>query len=96
MAHARAANSHERVGYIVADLANDDGPLRSERFQVATSTMALHWPGPDPLVCWPASLPRFIEPGGVFLAGSMVPGRVKKGSTPSKKSRAWTWRASHG
>ena len=40
VAHARAENAHERGSYAVADLANG-GPLLSERFQVATSTMAV-------------------------------------------------------
>ena len=66
VAHARAENAHERVSYAVADLANG-GPLLSERFQVATSTMALHWPGPD--AAFLAGVLSLLEPGGVFLAG---------------------------
>ena len=77
VAHARAANAHERVSYAVADLANDDGPLRSERFQVATSTMALHWPGPDPSFL--SGVRRLIEPGGVFLAGLHGAGSCQEG-----------------
>ena len=91
VAHARAANAHERVSYTVADLAND-GP-RGERFQVATSTMALHWPGPDPSVSG-----RCFEPASsraaYFSRACMVLGRARRASTRSKKSRAWTWRAS--
>ena len=73
--HAERANAHERVQYAVADLTNDD-PLR-DHFQVATSTMALHWPGPDPEFL--AGVSRFIEPGGVFLAGLHGAGSCQEG-----------------
>lgn len=76
VAHARAENEHERVSYAVADLANG-GPLLSERFQVATSTMALHWPGPD--AAFLAGVRRLIEPGGVFLAGLHGEGSCQEG-----------------
>ena len=49
----------------------------SKRFQVATSTMALHWPGPDPAFL--AGVSRFIEPGGVFLAGLHGEGSCQEG-----------------
>ena len=76
VAHARAANAHERVSYTVADLAND-APCSGERFQVATSTMALHWPGPDPAFL--AGVLSLIEPGGVFLAGLHGKGSCQEG-----------------
>ena len=75
VAHAQMSNAHERVSYIVADLTNND-PLR-DHFQVATSTMALHWPGPDPEFL--AGVSRFIEPGGVFLAGLHGEGSCQEG-----------------
>jgi SAM-dependent methyltransferase len=77
VAHARAENAHERVSYTVADLANDHGPLLSERFQVATSTMALHWPGPDPSFL--SGVRCLLEPGGVFLAGLHGAGSCQEG-----------------
>ena len=73
--HAERVNAHERVSYAVMDLANDVG-LRPG-FQVATSTMALHWPGPDPAFL--AGVSRFIEPGGVFLAGLHGAGSCQEG-----------------
>jgi len=76
VAHARAANAHERVSYTVADLASST-QWHGERFQVATSTMALHWPGPDPAFL--AGVSRFIEPGGVFLAGLHGAGSCQEG-----------------
>ena len=72
--HAERANAHERVQYAVVDLADD--PLR-DHFQVATSTMALHWPGPDPAFL--AGVLSLIEPGGVFLAGLHGAGSCQEG-----------------
>ena len=76
VAHARAANAHERVSYTVADLASST-QWHGERFQVATSTMALHWPGPDPAFL--AGVLSLIEPGGVFLAGLHGAGSCQEG-----------------
>jgi SAM-dependent methyltransferase len=73
--HAERVNAHERVSYAVANLANDVG-LRPS-FQVATSTMALHWPGPDPAFF--AGVSRFLAPGGVFLAGLHGEGSCQEG-----------------
>ena len=76
--HAERANAHERVSYAVADLANG-GPLR-DHFQVATSTMALHWPGPDPSFL--SGVRRLLEPsphGAVFLAGLHGAGSCQEG-----------------
>ena len=76
--HAERANAHERVQYAVADLTNDD-PLR-DHFQVATSTMALHWPGPDPAFL--AGILSLLEPaphGAVFLAGLHGQGSCQEG-----------------
>ena len=76
--HAERANAHERVQYAVADLTNDD-PLR-DHFQVATSTMALHWPGPDPAFL--AGILSLLEPaphGAVFLAGLHGAGSCQEG-----------------
>ena len=73
--HAERANAHERVSYAVHDLANDVG-LRPS-FQVATSTMALHWPGPDPAFL--AGVSRFLAPGGVFSAGLHGEGSCQEG-----------------
>ena len=73
--HAERVNAHERVSYAVMDLANDVG-LRPS-FQVATSTMALHWPGPDPAFL--AGVSRFLAPGGVFLAGLHGEGSCQEG-----------------
>jgi len=72
--HAERANAHERVSYTVADLASS---TLCRGFQVATSTMALHWPGPDPAFL--AGVSRFIEPGGVFLAGLHGAGSCQEG-----------------
>ena len=99
VAHARAANAHERVSYIVADLASSadrslaetaevdvldvwarDPPMpqwHGESFQVATSTMALHWPGPDPSFL--SGVRRLLDPGGVFLAGLHGAGSCQEG-----------------
>ncbi|CAH0369764.1 unnamed protein product [Pelagomonas calceolata] len=74
--HAERANAHERVSYAVIDFANQV-PFRGESFQVATSTMALHWPGPD--AAFLAGVSRFIEPGGVFLAGLHGQGSCQEG-----------------
>ena len=77
--HAERANAHERVSYTVADLAND-APCSGERFQVATSTMALHWPGPD--AAFLAGVRRLLEPsphGAVFLAGLHGQGSCQEG-----------------
>ena len=74
--HAERANAHERVSYALIDFANQV-PFRGESFQVATSTMALHWPGPDPAFL--AGVSRFIEPGGVFLAGLHGAGSCQEG-----------------
>jgi len=74
--HAERANAHERVSYALIDFANQV-PFRGESFQVATSTMALHWPGPDPEFL--AGVSRFIEPGGVFLAGLHGAGSCQEG-----------------
>jgi SAM-dependent methyltransferase len=52
----------------------DEGSLR---FQVATSTMALHWPGPDPSFL--SGVRHLIEPGGVFLAGLHGAGSCQEG-----------------
>ena len=76
VAHAQMSNAHERVSYTVADLASST-QWHGERFQVATSTMALHWPGPDPAFL--AGVSRFIEPGGVFLAGLHGEGSCQEG-----------------
>ena len=76
--HAERVNAHERVSYAVMDLANDVG-LRPG-FQVATSTMALHWPGPDPAFL--AGVRRLLEPsphGAVFLAGYHGAGSCQEG-----------------
>ena len=59
----------------MADLTNDD-PLR-DHFQVATSTMALHWPGPDPSFL--SGVRRLLDPGGVFLAGLHGEGSCQEG-----------------
>ena len=54
VAHAERANAHERVSYAVANLATAMRlGVASLCFQVATSTMALHWPGPDPFLSGP-------------------------------------------
>ena len=74
--HAERANAHERVSYALIDFANQV-PFRGESFQVATSTMALHWPGPD--AAFLAGVSRFIEPGGVFLAGLHGAGSCQEG-----------------
>ena len=74
--HAERANAHERVNYAVIDFANQV-PFRGESFQVATSTMALHWPGPDPAFL--AGVSRFLAPGGVFLAGLHGAGSCQEG-----------------
>ena len=74
--HASIANAHERVSYALIDFANHV-PFHGESFQVATSTMALHWPGPDPAFL--AGVSRFIEPGGVFLAGLHGAGSCQEG-----------------
>ena len=74
--HAERANAHDRVSYALIDFANQV-PFRGESFQVATSTMALHWPGPDPAFL--AGVARFIEPGGVFLAGLHGAGSCQEG-----------------
>ena len=74
--HAERANAHERVSYALIDFVNQV-PFRGESFQVATSTMALHWPGPDPAFL--AGVSRFIEPGGVFLAGLHGAGSCQEG-----------------
>ena len=74
--HAERANAHDRVSYALIDFANHV-PFRGESFQVATSTMALHWPGPDPKFL--AGVSRFIEPGGVFLAGLHGAGSCQEG-----------------
>ena len=76
VAHAQMSNAHERVSYTVADLAND-APCSGERFQVATSTMALHWPGPDPSFL--SGVRCLLEPGGVFLAGLHGEGSCQEG-----------------
>ena len=76
VAHARAANAHERVSYAVADLASST-QWHDESLQVATSTMALHWPGPDPKFL--AGVLSLIEPGGVFLAGLHGAGSCQEG-----------------
>ena len=73
--HAERANAHERVSYALIDFANQV-PFRGESFQVATSTMALHWPGPDPAFL--TGVRRFI-PGGVFLAGLHGEGSCQEG-----------------
>ena len=76
--HAERVNAHERVSYAVMDLANDVG-LRPG-FQVATSTMALHWPGPD--AAFLAGVRRLLEPsphGAVFLAGLHGQGSCQEG-----------------
>ena len=55
----------------------DEGSLR---FQVATSTMALHWPGPDPSFL--SGVRRLLEPsphGAVFLAGLHGAGSCQEG-----------------
>ena len=74
--HAERANAHERVNYALIDFANQV-PFRGESFQVATSTMALHWPGPDPEFL--AGVSRFLAPGGVFLAGLHGEGSCQEG-----------------
>ena len=74
--HAERANADERVRYAVANLATD-APWGEEHFQVATSTMALHWPGPDPAFL--AGVLSLIEPGGVFLAGLHGKGSCQEG-----------------
>ena len=76
VAHAQLSNAHERVSYTVADLANV-APWRGESFQVATSTMALHWPGPDPSFL--SGVRRLLDPGGVFLAGLHGAGSCQEG-----------------
>ena len=79
VAHAWAANAHERVSYTVADLASST-QWHGERFQVATSTMALHWPGPDPKFL--AGILSLLEPaphGAVFLAGLHGAGSCQEG-----------------
>ena len=74
--HAERANAHDRVSYALIDFANQV-PFRGESFQVATSTMALHWPGPDPAFL--AGVSRFLAPGGVFLAGLHGEGSCQEG-----------------
>ena len=76
VAHARRRTPHERVSYTVADLASST-QWHDESFQVATSTMALHWPGPDPAFL--AGVLSLIEPGGVFLAGLHGAGSCQEG-----------------
>ena len=76
VAHAQMSNAHERVSYTVADLASST-QWHGESFQVATSTMALHWPGPDPSFL--SGVRRLIEPGGVFLAGLHGAGSCQEG-----------------
>ena len=76
VAHAQMSNAHERVSYTVADLASST-QWHGERFQVATSTMALHWPGPDPEFL--AGVLSLLEPGGVFLAGLHGEGSCQEG-----------------
>ncbi len=76
VAHARAANAHERVSYTVADLSSS-AQWHGDSFQVATSTMALHWPGPDPAFL--AGVLSLLEPGGVFLAGLHGAGSCQEG-----------------
>ena len=80
--HAERVNAHERVSYTVADLAND-APWRGESFQVATSTMALHWPGPDPSFL--SGVRRLLDPGGVFLAGLHGAGSCQEGVDASER-----------
>lgn len=80
VAHARRENAHRRVTYAVADLARDaprDPVLGAGSFLLATSTMALHWPGPDPAFL--AGLYRLIAPGGVFVAGLHGEGSCEEG-----------------
>ena len=79
VAHAQMSNAHERVSYTVADLASST-QWHGERFQVATSTMALHWPGPDPKFL--AGILSLLEPaphGAVFLAGLHGAGSCQEG-----------------
>lgn len=87
VAHARSANAHRRVAYAVADLAHDsprDPALGAGSFSLATSTMALHWPGPDSAFL--AGCYRLIAPGGVFVAGLHGKGSCEEGVAAFEKA----------
>ena len=73
---ARARRSFPRVAFAAADLAaNGDAP--SEPFDVATSTMMLHWPGPDAALL--AGVAALLAPGGLFLGGLHGAGSCQEG-----------------
>ena len=73
---ARARRSFPHVAFAAVDLAaNGDAP--SEPFDVATSTMMLHWPGPDAALL--AGVAARLAPGGLFLGGLHGAGSCQEG-----------------
>ena len=73
---ARARRSFPDIAFAAADLAaGADAP--SEPFDVATSTMMLHWPGPDAALL--RGVAALLKPGGLFLGGLHGAGSCREG-----------------
>lgn len=64
--HARRLAVAPATTYVTADLATAPRAV-SGTFDLATSSMVLHWPGPDPALL--SSIFGLLAPGGAFVAG---------------------------
>ena len=73
-----ARKAYPALTFAVADLSDAPADLDvGGDFDVATSTMVLHWPGPN--VAFLEGVRRLLAPGGVFVAGLHGAGSCQEG-----------------